>query len=62
MGKTRAEIQRAYRLRKAGEDKRTVTLLLPVALLERIDMNFPGDGISERVTAALYAADGGIPV
>ncbi len=53
--KTRAEIQKAYRQRKADKQHmRTVTLLLPIELIERIDLAFPGDGISEKMMAALY--------
>ncbi|MCP4697824.1 MAG: hypothetical protein GY862_13375 [Gammaproteobacteria bacterium] len=54
MAKTRAQIQREYRKRKAEDKKRTVTLILPQALIDRIEMDFPGEGISDKMTAALY--------
>ncbi len=57
MAKTRAEIQRAYRERKSKGDMamRIITLILPMDLIDRAELAFSGDGISEKVAGAIRA-------
>ncbi|MCP4702553.1 MAG: hypothetical protein GY862_37695 [Gammaproteobacteria bacterium] len=57
MAKTRAEIQRAYRERKSKGDIaiRTITLILPMDLIDRAELAFPGHGISEKAAGAIRA-------